>query len=57
MTPGAARWSDVEHRVTPSGLAPQSGWAMDNARIARELRETAAQAAEPIRRAGADVTS
>ncbi|MDX2679736.1 lanthionine synthetase LanC family protein [Streptomyces sp. NY05-11A] len=32
-----ARWSNVEHRVTPSELEPQTGWAMGNAGIAREL--------------------
>ncbi|GCB44991.1 hypothetical protein SNL152K_2281 [Streptomyces sp. NL15-2K] len=32
-----ARWSNVEHRVTPSDLEPCSGWAMGNAGIAREL--------------------
>ncbi|MFI7293837.1 lanthionine synthetase LanC family protein [Streptomyces sp. NPDC050121] len=76
-----ARWSNVEHRVTPSDLEPQTGWAMGNAGIARELlryvrvciggdpryafawpdqpavRGAAAQATEPIRRAGTDVTS
>lgn len=31
------RWSNVEHRVTPSGLAPRTGWAMGNAGIVREL--------------------
>jgi len=32
-----ARWSNHEHRVTPSDLPPQPGWAMGNAGIAREL--------------------
>ncbi|MER5750712.1 lanthionine synthetase LanC family protein [Streptomyces sp. NPDC002088] len=32
-----ARWSNVEHRATPSDLEPQTGWAMGNAGIAREL--------------------
>ncbi|MPY37502.1 lanthionine synthetase C family protein [Streptomyces adustus] len=32
-----ARWSNVEHRATPSELEPQTGWAMGNAGIAREL--------------------
>ncbi|MDQ0993761.1 lanthionine synthetase LanC family protein [Streptomyces sp. V3I7] len=32
-----ARWSNVEHRATPSGLEPETGWAMGNAGIAREL--------------------
>ncbi|MFE6282943.1 lanthionine synthetase LanC family protein [Streptomyces sp. NPDC057877] len=32
-----ARWSNVEHRTTPSDLAPHTGWAMGNAGIVREL--------------------
>jgi hypothetical protein len=32
-----ARWSNFEHRVTPSELEPEPGWAMGNAGIAREL--------------------
>ena len=32
-----ARWCNDEHRVTPSTLAPRTGWAMGNAGIAREL--------------------
>jgi hypothetical protein len=32
-----ARWSNVEHRVTPSALEPRTGWAMGNAGIIREL--------------------
>ncbi|MBC2906613.1 lanthionine synthetase LanC family protein [Streptomyces cupreus] len=32
-----ARWSNVEHRATPSELEPETGWAMGNAGIAREL--------------------
>ncbi|WP_328430378.1 lanthionine synthetase LanC family protein [Streptomyces sp. NBC_00443] len=32
-----ARWSNVEHRATPSALEPQPGWAMGNAGIVREL--------------------
>lgn len=32
-----ARWSNYEHRVTPSDLEPHSGWAMGNAGIVREL--------------------
>ncbi|MFG1670067.1 lanthionine synthetase LanC family protein [Streptomyces sp. Y7] len=32
-----ARWSNVEHRATPSGLEPQTGWAMGSAGIVREL--------------------
>jgi lantibiotic modifying enzyme len=32
-----ARWCNYEHRVSPSTLAPRTGWAMGNAGIAREL--------------------
>jgi hypothetical protein len=32
-----ARWSNFEHRVTPSTLEPRTGWAMGNAGIVREL--------------------
>lgn len=32
-----ARWSNVEHRATPSTLEPEAGWASGNAGIAREL--------------------
>jgi hypothetical protein len=32
-----ARWSNVEHRVTPSELSPRRGWAMGSAGIVREL--------------------
>ncbi|WP_377267654.1 lanthionine synthetase LanC family protein [Peterkaempfera sp. SMS 1(5)a] len=32
-----ARWSNVEHRATPSALEPTPGWAMGNAGIIREL--------------------
>jgi lantibiotic modifying enzyme len=32
-----ARWSNFEHRVTPSELEPRTGWAMGNAGIIREL--------------------
>ncbi|MFF8680001.1 lanthionine synthetase LanC family protein [Streptomyces sp. NPDC015237] len=32
-----ARWSNVEHRATPSTLEPRVGWAMGNAGIVREL--------------------
>ena len=32
-----ARWSNHEHRATPSELAPRQGWAMGNAGIVREL--------------------
>ncbi len=32
-----ARWSNWEHRLTPSSLAPRTGWAMGNAGIIREL--------------------
>lgn len=31
------RWSNHEHRVTPSDLDPRTGWAMGNAGIIREL--------------------
>jgi hypothetical protein len=31
------RWSNHEHRVTPSSLEPRTGWAMGNAGIIREL--------------------
>lgn len=31
------RWSNVEHRVAPTDLAPRTGWAMGNAGIVREL--------------------
>nr|WP_235034584.1 hypothetical protein [Streptomyces sp. SLBN-115] len=32
-----ARWSNLAHRPTPDRLEPQTGWAMGNAGIAREL--------------------
>ncbi len=32
-----ASWSNYEHRVTPSDLPPEPGWAMGNAGIVREL--------------------
>lgn len=32
-----ARWSNHEHRATPSALEPRTGWAMGNAGIVREL--------------------
>jgi hypothetical protein len=32
-----ARWSNHEHRRTPSVLEPRAGWAMGNAGIVREL--------------------
>lgn len=32
-----ARWSNVEHRADPSDLEPESGWAMGNGGIVREL--------------------
>lgn len=32
-----ARWSNYEHRATPSDLEPRAGWAMGNAGIIREL--------------------
>jgi hypothetical protein len=31
------RWSNHEHRTTPSALEPRTGWAMGNAGIVREL--------------------
>jgi hypothetical protein len=31
------RWSNHEHRVTPSALEPRTGWVMGNAGIVREL--------------------
>lgn len=31
------RWSNHEHRATPSTPAPRTGWAMGNAGIVREL--------------------
>jgi hypothetical protein len=31
------RWSNHEHRATPSTLDPRTGWAMGNAGIIREL--------------------
>ncbi len=31
------RWSNREHRLTPSELEPRTGWAMGNAGIVREL--------------------
>jgi hypothetical protein len=34
---GRARWSNYEHRATPSDLEPETGWAMGNAGIVREL--------------------
>lgn len=32
-----ARWSNHEYRVSPTHLAPRTGWAMGNAGIVREL--------------------
>lgn len=32
-----ARWSNHEHRATPSDLPPRAGWAMGNAGLLREL--------------------
>ncbi|MFF7934759.1 lanthionine synthetase LanC family protein [Streptomyces sp. NPDC007940] len=73
-----ARWSNVEHRATPSDLAPRTDWAQGSAGIVRELLRfvrlsrggdprytftwpdqplVSAQATEPIRRGGTDVTS
>ena len=34
---GGVRWSNHEHRATPSTLDPRTGWAMGNAGIIREL--------------------
>lgn len=34
---GGARWSNHEHRATPSTLEPHTGWAMGSAGIIREL--------------------
>nr|WP_221374686.1 lanthionine synthetase LanC family protein [Actinoplanes polyasparticus] len=34
---GGVRWSNHEHRATPSALEPEPGWAMGNAGIVREL--------------------
>jgi hypothetical protein len=31
------RWSNTEHRANPSALEPETGWAMGNAGIIREL--------------------
>ncbi|XVV10786.1 lanthionine synthetase LanC family protein [Actinoplanes sp. CA-131856] len=44
-----ARWSNHEHRVTPSDLAPEAGWAMGSAGIVRELLRFArvTQGADP----------
>jgi hypothetical protein len=36
-TADGVSWSNFEHRRTPSDLAPEPGWAMGNAGIAREL--------------------
>jgi hypothetical protein len=73
-----ARWSNVEHRATPSELEPRTDWAQGSAGIVRELprfvrlsrggdpryafawpdqTQVSAQATDPIRRAGTDVTS
>jgi hypothetical protein len=37
MDDAGVRWSNYEHRVTPSELQPRAGWAMGNAGIVREL--------------------
>ena len=37
VDPTGARWSNDEHRATPSRLEPRTGWAMGNAGIIREL--------------------
>jgi hypothetical protein len=42
---GGARWSNHEHRATPSALDPRTGWAMGNAGIIRELLRFARSAA------------
>jgi hypothetical protein len=34
---GGVRWSNHEHRATPSALDPRTGWAMGSAGIIREL--------------------
>jgi hypothetical protein len=34
---GGARWSNYEHRATPSEMEPRTGWAMGNAGIIPEL--------------------
>lgn len=43
------RWSNYEHRKTPSVLPPRTGWAMGNAGIVRELLRYARlrEAADP----------
>ena len=43
--PAGVRWSNYEHRVTPSTLEPRTGWAMGNAGIVRELLRFARLAA------------
>jgi Lanthionine synthetase C-like protein len=40
-----SRWSNHEHRATPSALEPRTGWAMGNAGIIRELMRFARAAA------------
>jgi lantibiotic modifying enzyme len=37
VDPAGARWSNHEHRRTPSILEPRTGWAMGNAGIVSEL--------------------
>ncbi|MGQ4514677.1 lanthionine synthetase LanC family protein [Streptomyces sp. DW26H14] len=37
VDPDGVRWSNTEHRATPSVLEPDYGWAMGAAGIAREL--------------------
>ncbi len=46
---GGVRWSNHEHRSTPCTLEPQTGWAMGNAGIIRELLrfERAAAGSDP----------
>lgn len=37
MDAAGARWSNVEHRVSPPQPEPRPGWAMGNAGLVREL--------------------
>ncbi|HTW20958.1 MAG TPA: lanthionine synthetase LanC family protein [Mycobacteriales bacterium] len=34
---GGVRWSNIEHRATPSILEPRTGWAMGSSGVIREL--------------------
>jgi hypothetical protein len=56
-----ARWSNVEHRATPSDLAPRTGWSMGNAGIIRELlrfaRATAGASANASANASASASA